>query len=270
MKFLGVMDKIVLIGTLKVMGVATFLSVFASSTTYYMLYGIDEGFWPQFVFALLIPAFASFPIGVYFNAQNQKITNLNANLQQAHQIALDLNEKLAYEASHDIMTGVFNRAYFMEMIDVRKTLGKTDALIMVDADFFKTINDKFGHHNGDIALRIIADTLVENVQDMGTVARIGGEEFAVLLTETSLVDAKQIAETTRQKAEAAIFMPTPQTQHTITLSIGLAMLADMDRKHPLRKVDIALYEAKRTGRNKVVTYHPSMQADIAQPKPLIA
>ena len=125
------------------------------------------------------------------------------------------------------------------------------SLMMLDVDEFKSYNDAFGHLAGDAALRIVAQVLQDILRGADVAARYGGEEFAVLLPQTTSVEAAAIAERLRQRIEHTEF---PRRQ--VTVSIGIAAISnELDTPADLiGAADHALYEAKNHGRNKVQVY----------------
>lgn len=159
------------------------------------------------------------------------------------------------EARTDALTGLPNRRYFLEglMRDLARAEreGLPLALMSLDIDHFKTINDRHGHAAGDVALSHIASTLTALVRGSDIAARIGGEEFALACLGTTAVDARQLAERLRAAIEASC------VEHNgcciaFTVSIGIAFRADGDDvANLLERADIALYAAKQAGRNRV-------------------
>jgi diguanylate cyclase (GGDEF)-like protein len=130
--------------------------------------------------------------------------------------------------------------------------GRPLALAILDVDLFKRINDEHGHIAGDGVLRQLADILRQHVRGEDVAARIGGEEFAVLLPEASAADAHAFAERLRLAVAEATFRPGGAAQ-TVTISVGLAHLdeANQNRSGLMRSADAALYRAKDSGRNRV-------------------
>jgi len=131
------------------------------------------------------------------------------------------------------------------------------ALLMIDIDHFKQLNDTFGHHVGDQVLRSVASILVQDMREVDTVARYGGEEFVIILPETAEAAARYVADRLRRAVEQGKFSDDPS--HTIqhlTISIGVAVY-DSDarfKRDLIEASDAALYAAKREGRNRVVCY----------------
>jgi diguanylate cyclase (GGDEF)-like protein len=128
------------------------------------------------------------------------------------------------------------------------------ALLMLDVDHFKQINDRWGHQVGDQALTLIAQTLRTRIRVFDSIARYGGEEFVVVMPGTNELDALSAAERLRGAVEELRFVPEPGLAHPLTVSVGIACLQPGSRSTPERLIqaaDQALYAAKRAGRNRV-------------------
>lgn len=156
---------------------------------------------------------------------------------------------LSDEAMTDPLTGLYNRRGFYEQ-SVRVGDAENQYVIAIDIDHFKTINDRFGHDTGDDVLVRIADLLKQTCRDGDIISRFGGEEFIVLLPDSTLNGAMTMAERIRRVMAGATFS---RAGH-ITISAGVAGLreCDGDRERLLRMADRALYQAKQLGRNQVV------------------
>jgi c-di-GMP-specific phosphodiesterase len=170
--------------------------------------------------------------------------------------------RLAYAASHDSVTGVANREYFLARLDAaidrQRTGAAPPAVLFVDLDRFKQLNDRAGHFDGDIALRVLAERLEALVRPHDVVARFGGDEFSVLCEETSEAVAEQVA----ARLLAAVREPIEVRGRTYDLSasIGLAVgRAGIDAETLLRRADLAMYRAKSIGRSRIVRYEPAMR-----------
>lgn len=169
----------------------------------------------------------------------------------------ELKEKsnlLEYQASHDSLTGLNNRNKFKEIYgkEIRRGFRyKNDlSLIIFDLDFFKNINDTYGHQIGDEVLKDISQVVLGNVREHDIVVRWGGEEFLILLPETSLEGSLNVAQKIRMAIEDKEFS---SKNLKLTASFGIASLKDGDDESTLlERTDEALYEAKKSGRNKVV------------------
>jgi len=194
-------------------------------------------------------------------AQQNKV--LEQRLSSSSDTIRELRENLEdvrRESLTDGLTGVSNRKYFDAMLrELAKQAmesGEPLALLMLDVDHFKRFNDSFGHQMGDQVLKLVARTLTQCVKGRDMVARYGGEEFAVILPATQLISAATVAEQIRNTVanKKIVKRSTGEDLGRITLSIGAAVfdygetLSDL-----IARGDEALYLAKRTGRNKVVT-----------------
>lgn len=154
-------------------------------------------------------------------------------------------------ASRDALTGIYNYRYFSERLDHEWTRAiryeKPLSLIMIDLDFFKSVNDNFGHLVGDEVLREIADLLQSQTRETDIVARYGGEEFVIILPETHFQDAYVVSEKLRDEVEKAVFTGGG-TEHKInlTLSLGVANYPSSaaSKSDLIYQADQALYEAK--------------------------
>jgi diguanylate cyclase (GGDEF)-like protein len=159
--------------------------------------------------------------------------------------------QLAYR---DGLTGVFNRRYFesrmVEEVTRAARYGGGVSVLMVDLDYLKTINDKFGHMLGDDVLRAVSATLVHQLRKVDVVCRYGGDEFAIVLPATQGTSAAAVAEKLRR---AVANTPFPGVPYPITLSIGAAEFPanGITRDDIVRAADSALYDAKEAGRNQI-------------------
>ncbi len=168
-------------------------------------------------------------------------------------------EKLAVT---DELTGLYNRRYFFKRLEeefVRSArYNKQLSVVMMDIDYFKRVNDRYGHLAGDILLHDVSTILQDNARSSDILARFGGEEFIILLPETSLLGAKKLAEKLRNIIANTPFKTDIGNNISITSSFGCSssMLhkgtAAVNANKLIRKADKALYEAKDTGRNKVM------------------
>jgi len=165
---------------------------------------------------------------------------------------------LRFLNSIDELTGIGNRRYFMaaakEVVAHDYLKGNPIAVLMIDIDDFKTINDQYGHDVGDIAITTIANLSKNALREQDILARIGGEEFAVVLSNTNLSTAKKISERLRASIERHTLSVSKTVTIKLTVSIGLASrktLQDKDLQGVLKAADIALYDAKTNGKNRV-------------------
>ena len=168
------------------------------------------------------------------------------------------DERQYYEdvATHDHLTGIYNRFFFIDTTkhEIKTTLRdeRPMALMMIDIDHFKSINDTYGHDVGDSVLKEFVSTIKSRLRESDVLARWGGEEFIVTLPSTTIDDAIFVANLVRENIEQKLFSDVGH----ITCSIGISSLQDDDNIDTIvKRADLALYEAKESGRNcvKVVT-----------------
>lgn len=163
----------------------------------------------------------------------------------------------------DGLTGLFNRRYldhrlWQEVQGVTRER-RPCALLIADVDFFKSVNDAYGHDVGDMALRHVAEKLVETCRRTDVVTRFGGEEFAVLMPGTGLRDAACSAERSRNAVES-LSLKTPLGDIQLTVSIGVSACSPehlLTVEQLIKAADTALYQAKAAGRNNVKTFGPT-------------
>lgn len=166
------------------------------------------------------------------------------------------HEEVYQLATHDPLTDLYNRRHFAEHVDIEiaRALrhGRPLSLCIIDVDLFKPVNDRYGHIAGDSVLKQMASILRTQVRREDLAARIGGEEFAVLLPETGIDGAREFAEQFRGAVAGTLFHPGGEAQH-ITVSVGVAEARPDrgDRSRLMRAADAALYRAKDEGRNRV-------------------
>lgn len=180
-----------------------------------------------------------------------------AALVQTRLELLAANERLARLAAQDPLTGLANRRQFRERLDQDLALyrrhGAPGALVMLDLDHFKQVNDTHGHATGDLVLMEAADRLKAALRPSDMAARIGGEEFAVLLAGSDIGNAVTVAERLRSTlAELVVFAPDGRPVR-VTASIGVAAWQhdDRDERDLLERADQALYAAKNAGRDNI-------------------
>ncbi|MDB5413229.1 MAG: hypothetical protein JWR10_1564 [Rubritepida sp.] len=164
------------------------------------------------------------------------------------------------QATTDPLTGLPNRRCFDEALRLGLDEAATMpvALIMIDVDHFKAVNDSYGHHVGDAVLRDLAKTLPLALAEGSLAARFGGEEFAVILRGPELRDAARTAEGIRTRiGNSSLLIKQTGQRISVTVSLGLAMAAAGEAAaHLIERADAALYEAKRGGRNRVCSDPP--------------
>jgi diguanylate cyclase (GGDEF)-like protein len=171
------------------------------------------------------------------------------------------NEGLLRFAFTDYLTGLRTRGYFEQQLELEFKRAERKqqkfALLMIDIDHFKVLNDTFGHHVGDQLLRDVTSILMKDMREVDTVARYGGEEFVIILPETTETGAVFVAQRLRRAVDQAkFFAGSPHSVQHLTISIGVA-LYDTDaqfKRDLIEFADAALYAAKHAGRNRVMCY----------------
>ena len=185
-----------------------------------------------------------------------KIGDTILKFEVKDRLDVSYHDKLYKQATRDTLTGLSNRSYFQnelrKFISIGSRYNRPFSLMMLDVDFFKRINDTYGHDVGDNVLKTVAQALMSHVRSHDVAARFGGEEFVILLPETPLNGAVAVAERIRMTVESCDFEPMGCNHH-VTISIGISEFpssgAEMDDL--IKRADEALYRAKAEGRNRV-------------------
>ncbi len=190
------------------------------------------------------------------------VTNLTSPLLYLYVKYLDeytyAFRRFRLEAKRDFLTGLNNVRQFdsiyNDVIENTKSSGQKLSLLFIDIDFFKKVNDSYGHKEGDTVLKALGDILLQSCRSTDIVSRNGGEEFSAILLDCHWELAQEIAERLRRKVESTPFILSDGTSIKITVSVGIAAYPDkISELETLKeKADEALYIAKRTGRNKVI------------------
>jgi len=188
-------------------------------------------------------------------------SGINGLIIVAHDVTREqiLQQELLYKASHDDLTGLRNRVEFtrqlQEFINAARLDRKEHALLFLDLDQFKLVNDTCGHAAGDELLRRVGHILSGEIRRNDILARLGGDEFTIILADCTQDEATPIAEKIRQAVENFLFIWDNQ-RFNITTSIGLAPITadNMNQQKLLSLADAACYAAKHNGRNRVYRY----------------
>jgi diguanylate cyclase (GGDEF)-like protein/PAS domain S-box-containing protein len=167
-----------------------------------------------------------------------------------------LEEELYRHATIDMLTRLYNRRMILELgereIAIAQRHCRPLAVLMVDIDYFTQINVSYGHAAGDEVLRALADTFRSSVRSCDLLGRVGGEEFVVILPDTSVVEAREIAERLRANvAQASVHWKEDEISTTVSVGIALLQEKDTGLAQLMEKADKALYTAKKAGRNRV-------------------
>lgn len=208
--------------------------------------------------------------GTYVNGQRVKVHTLQDGdkIQIPASVVIkfaygDKGEQMFHEefyqmANFDAVTSIASRHYFMKRLDEEFSYANRSnmplSLLMIDIDFFKKVNDKYGHLAGDLALNHVAKQIKETVRTEDILGRYGGEEFAVVLRGIDHKGAVLLAERVRRRVEETP-MRFENQNISVTISIGVATLLDKNVETPKKLIDEAdqnLYTAKQGGRNRVV------------------
>jgi diguanylate cyclase (GGDEF)-like protein len=180
---------------------------------------------------------------------------LNRQLKQEIDRRQALEDQLRTMAETDPLTSVFNRRYFTGTAEreAKKALryGEDLSLMILDLDHFKQVNDRFGHSRGDDVLQTVVQVIQNELREVDVLARLGGEEFGILLPNTNLEAAHTAAERIRRAIEHYEH-PLPSQYRSVTVSIGVAQLRESDEglDKLYKRTDDALYSAKEHGRNR--------------------
>jgi diguanylate cyclase (GGDEF)-like protein/PAS domain S-box-containing protein len=197
-----------------------------------------------------------------YKVGNRKVIQCNirdiTDRKQAHKDLLKSKNLLRQQSIRDHLTGLFNRRYLEEtMVRELNRASRRNlpvGLILADVDYFKRINDTYGHAAGDAILRKLGEVLRENVRSEDVASRYGGDEFIILLPEASREVTKNRAEKLLEIVRQAIIRFNEVTFESVTLSAGVSVFSE-DGAAPesiLKAADLALYHAKEKGRNRVV------------------
>jgi len=198
-------------------------------------------------------------ISIYIPTILMLAKSVNRSIVNYSKLNEELNikvEELNKISVTDVLTGIYNRRYFFEsskkLIDLSKRENATVSLLMIDIDYFKKINDTYGHIAGDMVLVELCKEINKMTRTSDIFARIGGEEFTILLYNTNLTKAKLIAQNICDTISSKEFIFEDKSID-VTISIGVSQLCDeistLDELY--MSVDLRLYEAKNEGRNRV-------------------
>jgi len=179
---------------------------------------------------------------------------VNRNLQQE----IELKDQAQFEARTDFLTGLFNRRHFFDLaqreMERSARFHHPFSLLMIDIDHFKSINDTWGHGFGDEVLRSVAWVLRNTLRSVDLFGRTGGEEFSALIVEANEDEAVEIAHRVRAAVAATPLSAPDGSALQVTVSIGMTHMRDREIgfDHAMKEADLAMYAAKRTGRNRIM------------------
>lgn len=184
---------------------------------------------------------------------------LHLKINQQEKDLKKRNTELELLSHKDPLTGVFNRRYMSMSLDSEimrhARSGKDLSILMLDIDHFKKINDTYGHHAGDMVLQQVTKRLAEGLREYDLLARYGGEEFVIILPDTTLPEAKMVAQRLLKSIYKLTF-PETLSGTAVTVSIGVTSHGGgtTTTEALVAQADTALYRAKQSGRNRVVTF----------------
>jgi diguanylate cyclase (GGDEF)-like protein len=200
-------------------------------------------------------------VGEAFNAMARRVSTSQSASEE-------LERQLRYQALHDSLTGLANRDLFSNRVNhAIQQIGRshtTTAVLFLDVDNFKALNDAFGHDTGDEILTAVAERLEGCIRVVDTAARLGGDEFAVLLTDMANADDPDIVAARILEAMGFVFS-IGKTEHQLSVSIGLAINDNphLAGRELLRQADVAMYAAKAAGKNAFVVFDQTMDEEVS-------
>ena len=211
---------------------------------------VDGNAW---VMLTICPLAIAWPASAYTFWQGETLKKAHRELARAHAQLAAAHRRLEEKASRDNMTGMLNRESFFAALDRSRRKADRGALLIIDADHFKKINDNFGHLTGDAALLEIASAIARAIRVGDIFGRIGGEEFGAFLAGASDKEAMRVAERIRREVELIRFRPADERVVPLTVSIGGTPCGfDANVSDLMRAADKRLYEAKSRGRNLAI------------------
>ncbi|WP_158592082.1 GGDEF domain-containing protein [Pseudomonas cavernicola] len=187
-------------------------------------------------------------LGLEMSGLRDALQERNRDLQQAL-------ERIQHLAITDELTGLYNRRFAKDILGQQKALADRGTygfvLCLIDLDLFKGVNDRYGHAGGDSVLCQLARLFEQAVRDVDFVARLGGEEFLLVLSRTDVAGAQQVLERLRQTLRGTSWQNCPELR--LTLSVGVSRYCSVEPwEDTMQRADSALYQAKGNGRDQVV------------------
>lgn len=177
-------------------------------------------------------------------------------IQELNEELASMNQRLVREATHDHLTGLPNRRFFYDFYSRIRAISQREhkrfALVLLDLDYFKALNDTYGHQKGDLALQALASIFASSIRESDFVARLGGEEFVFIVQADSKQQLMVFCQRLKQRIESELFVSL-ELHKPITASLGAFLPQHMpDIDAMMRQADLCLYQAKDAGRNSIV------------------
>jgi two-component system, cell cycle response regulator len=188
-----------------------------------------------------------------FRKANEELNEANETIKLKNSQLKEVMGKLEFSSMTDPLTGLFNRRHIMDKIEEEasrfKRGNKEFSLIIADIDFFKKVNDTYGHDCGDYVLKQVSGIILESVREIDFVARWGGEEFLILIPDTGIEGGRVLADRIRMNIEKYSFQYN-EIQLSLTMTLGVSIFDGTSTiDEIIKKADNAMYEGKKSGRN---------------------
>lgn len=221
----------------------------------------------RILFALIIILLVLLVTSFFSNKLKKVLSRYQRNLIKQYRVTLRQQEKLAHNLKHDYLTSLPNRLLLTDRLEQFIKHSQRDkkqvAVMFIDVDKFKTINDSMGHDIGDILLKEVALKLKQSVRETDTVSRFGGDEFVIMIEDIkNIQDVIKVINKIQESFKRKIVLG--QTEYDITLSMGVSVFPNDGKsaKNLLKNADIAMYKAKKEGRDQYKFFTNKMDEDI--------
>lgn len=202
---------------------------------------------------IFCPLAISIPASAFHFSQSEEIRRAEAATTEALQKLADAYDALRFQSRRDGLTGILNRTAFLEDLEAARQRGVAGALLFLDLDYFKSINDRYGHATGDEALRCIGRILTRYQSQSDFAGRLGGEEFGLFQSDMTFEDMLDRSEEIREEITRVVFFSPSGSEVRISASIGACLCKPgFDPASCLKAADENLFQAKALGRNRVI------------------
>lgn len=244
--------KRILARTLLVIGPAV-IATFAVSFSLRLGFGMPID-WLSWVECAAIPILVGTPIAMFIFSQTERLQAALGDLGESHRQLVEAHDTLAFVTGHDSMTGLPNRDVFLRRIEETRRRDEAYALLAVDPDGFKAVNDRFGYARGDEALVRVAKAIKYAARPHDIVGRIAGDEFGVLLVSVEREEAERLAELIRRQVEIIPWHVDGDRTPNVKVSVGGVLIprgSPVRIADALRQADRQMENAKRLGGNRI-------------------